>query len=63
MSLTNPGGTDLVAHRPGGGRLGRRHFLHGLGVTVALPFLASLRPTARLASRAFQRTPNRKRAC
>ncbi|WP_076350553.1 DUF1552 domain-containing protein [Paludisphaera borealis] len=48
----NPAGTDLAAP-PRRGRLNRRHFLRGLGVTVALPVLASLRPTSQFASRAL----------
>jgi hypothetical protein len=52
MSSTNPGGTDPLAPRRRG-RLNRRHFLSGLGVAVALPVLASLRPTTRFASRAL----------
>ncbi|WP_406696181.1 DUF1552 domain-containing protein [Singulisphaera sp. Ch08] len=52
MSSTNPGGTDPIAPSRCG-RLSRRHLLRGLGVAVALPVLASLRPTARFASRAL----------
>jgi hypothetical protein len=49
MSSTNPGGTDPIAPP----RLGRRHFLRGLGAAVALPVLASLRPTTRFDWRAL----------
>jgi Protein of unknown function (DUF1552) len=52
MSSTNPGGIDPIAP-PRRGRLSRRHFLRGMGVAVALPVLASLRPRAPFASRAL----------
>ena len=52
MSSTNANGSEWIAP-PRRGRLNRRHFLRGLGATVALPVLASLRPTARFASRAM----------
>jgi hypothetical protein len=51
MSSSYPGEPDPNA-APRRGRISRRHLLRGLGVTVALPVLASLRPTARFAPRA-----------
>ena len=53
MSSTNPGEIRSEIVAPRGLRISRRHFLRGLGVAVALPVLASLRPTARFASRAL----------
>jgi Protein of unknown function (DUF1552) len=50
MSPTSPGGADPIIPPPGG-RLSRRYFLSGVGAAVALPILASLRPTSRFASR------------
>jgi hypothetical protein len=52
MSSMNSGGLDPIA-RARYGRLGRRYFLRGLGAGIALPILASLRPTSRFASLAL----------
>jgi hypothetical protein len=53
MSSTYLGGSDAMAS-PRRLRLSRRYFLSGLGVAVAVPVLASLRRTTRLASRTLR---------